>query len=261
MTKVFLQDTTSTPVEPGVRTVHITDRWNTPLGVPNGGYALAIMVRAAMDELDVGRPAALTITYLSSPQPDVDAVIRIKPIKLGNRIQTVEVTLEQNDKAVLHMVANFQRNHEGVSQELGTPPTLPDPETCLDPKSTGQTPTGLFDRLDQRWPTIPGWAIGEPSGEAHNEIWIRLADDEEIDWPALAMLCDASPPPVLELGSHISMTVQLTVHLHRLPKPGGWVASRMFTKHIVDGMHEEDGELYDEDGNLLAQSRQLAILL
>lgn len=261
MTKVFLRDTTSVRVEPGLRTMHITDGWNTPLGVPNGGYALALMVRAAMDELDVGRPAALAITYLSSPQPHTEALIQIRPIKLGNRIQTVEVALEQGGKPVLHLVANFQRNHTGISQEMATPPTLPNPEDCLDPKSTGQTPPGLFDRLDQRWPSIPGWANGQPTGDPQTELWIRLADGEEIDWPALAMLCDASPPPVLELGSHMSMTVQLTVHLHRLPAPGSWVASRMYTKHVVDGMHEEDGELYDQDGNLLAQTRQLAILL
>lgn len=261
MNQVFVRATTSISQEPGLRSILITDEWNTPLGAPNGGYALAIMIRAAMDEFDVGRPAALSISYLSSPKPDVEAIIRLKPVKLGNRVQTVEVTLDQEEKQVLHMVATFRRNHEGISQELGTPPNMPMPEECLDPRSTGQTPSGLFERLDQRWPKIPGWATGEPNGEALAETWIRLADEEPIDWPALAMLCDASPPPVMELGPHISMTVQLTVHLHRLPKPGAWVASRMFTQHVVDGMHEEDGELWDEQGNLLAQSRQLAILL
>ena len=261
MTNEFLQDTTSISIEPGLRRASITDAWNTPFGAPNGGYALALMVRAAMDELEVGRPAALAISYLSSPKPGMEAAIRIRPIKLGNRVQTVDVLLEQQDKPVVHLVANFLRNHEGVSHELGAAPELPAPESCLDPKTTGLTPPGIFDRLDQRWPAAPGWALGEPNGDPHAEIWLKLIDDQEIDWPALAMLCDASPPPVLELGNHVSMTVQLTVHLHRLPPAGGWVASRMFTKHVVDGMHEEEVELWDEDGNLLAQSRQLAILL
>ena len=50
------------------------------------------------------------------------------------------------------------------------------------------------------------------------------------------------------------MTVQLTVHFHRLPEPGTWVASRFTTRHLADGFHEEDGELWDEQGRLVAQS-------
>jgi acyl-CoA thioesterase len=65
---------------------------------------------------------------------------------------------------------------------------------------------------------------------------------------------------VFELGEFRSSTVELTVHLHRRPVPG-WLAMRTTTRHLVDGFHEEDVELWDEAGNLVAQSRQLAILL
>ena len=261
MSENFVEDTTSRSIEPGVREAVITDRWNTGFGSPNGGYALALMLRGAMDEFDVGRPSVLAITYLSSPQPNVAARIEYSLVKAGNRVQTVAATLQQDGKPVLHLVANFLRNHTGLSHELGKAPTLPPPEECLDPKSSGMTPAGLFDRLDHRWPAVPGWALGKPNGDPTVSTWIRLTEAQTIDWAALAMLCDASPPPVMELGQHMSMTVQLTVHLHRLPEPGAWVASRMSTQHVVEGMHEEDGELWDEQGNLLAQSRQLAILL
>lgn len=261
MSENFVAETTSVSVSPQIRQVDVTDRWNTGFGAPNGGYALALMLRGAMDEFDVGRPSVLAISYLSSPKPGVTARIEYSLVKAGNRVQTVEATMSQEGKPVLHLVANFLRNHTGVSQELGQPPSMPAPEECLDPKSSGMTPAGLFDRLDHRWPAVPGWALGQPSGDASVSTWIRLAEAQTIDWPALALLCDASPPPVMELGQHMSMTVQLTVHLHRLPEPGAWVASHMSTKHVVDGMHEEDGELWDEHGNLLAQSRQMAILL
>ena len=67
MTNEFSHDTASVSVESGLRRATITDAWNTPMGAPNGGYALALMLRAAMEELDVGRPAALAISHLSSP--------------------------------------------------------------------------------------------------------------------------------------------------------------------------------------------------
>lgn len=261
MSTSFLADTATHPVEPGVRTALITDAWNTPLEKPNGGYVLAIMTRALMDELDVGRPAGLAITYLAPPEPGLEARFEIRTIKLGRRVQTAEVQMNQGDRPVAHLVANFLRDHEGISQELGSPPGLPGPDDCLDPKVGNETPTGMFEQLDHRWTRAPGWAGGEPTGDPSQESWIRLAGGVPIDWPALALLCDALPPPILELGVHVSMTVQLTVHLHRLPAPGSWVAAKMTTRHAVNGMHEEDGELWDEEGNLLAQSRQLAILL
>ena len=92
-------------------------------------------------------------------------------------------------------------------------------------------------------------------------MWQRLAGGREIDWPALALMSDTTPPAVLELGNHKSMTVELTVHFHRLPAPGSWVATRVTTRHVAGGFHEEDSELWDDEGNLLAQSRQLGILL
>ena len=119
---------------------------------------------------------------------------------------------------------------------------------------------GIFDRVDYRLASRPGWVDGKPSGDPTVELWQRLADGREIDLPGLAFLCDAYAPPVLELGDLASMTVQLTVHMHRRPVPG-WIATRLTTRHVINGYHEEDCELWDEDGNLVAQSRQLAILL
>lgn len=266
MTDHYLQDTTSTPYrEGGLRLWHTTDRWNTPLGKPNGGYILASMLRAVTDELDVGRPLVTNLTYLASPEPDVDALISVGAVKLGRRIQTATAEAwQRGDDARRvwgHLTATFTRDHAGISHELGGPPDLPAPNDCVDPLTMGMAAEGLFGRIEYRFAQPPGWASGAPNGDPTVEMWQRLAGGREIDWPALGQLVDSAPPPVLELGAHVSMTVELTVHYHRLPRPGSWVASRFTTRHVVDGFHEEDGELWDEEGNLLAQSRQLAILL
>ena len=49
------------------------------------------------------------------------------------------------------------------------------------------------------------------------------------------------------------------MHVRRRPSTG-WVLAHVRTQHVIDGYHEEDVELWDEDGNLIAQSRQLALL-
>ncbi|HPU12580.1 MAG TPA: thioesterase family protein [Aeromicrobium sp.] len=261
MTNHFLDDTTATKAANGELTLPVTDRWNTPLGKPNGGWVLASMLRTAMTELDLGRPASAAINYFASPEPGTTATLRVTPVKLGRRVQTVDVELTCTDKPLAKLTASFVGEHHGLSSELGQAPQLPDPTSLPDPRTMGLPTDGLFGRVEYRMAEVPGWAVGEPSGDPTSILWQRLDDDAVIDWPALGLLCDSAPPPIMELGDLTSMTVQLTVHFHRLPEPRTWVASKFTTRHVTDGFHEEDGELWDSNGNLLAQSRQLAILL
>jgi acyl-CoA thioesterase len=54
-------------------------------------------------------------------------------------------------------------------------------------------------------------------------------------------------------------TLQYSVYVRARPEPG-WIGGSFRTRSVVDGLLEEDGELFDETGRLLAQSRQLALL-
>lgn len=254
-------DTASAPRGDGVRDLVLTDRWNTPLGKPNGGYILAAMLRGLGEEMEADEPMVAAITYLASPETGA-AELRTTALRRGRRVQTGEAALWEGDRHIAQLLASFGARTGGRTLELGTPPALPAPDDCLDPRmEDGALPAGsIFDRVDYRVPNRPGWLDGKPSGDPTAEIWQRLAGGREIDLAALAFLCDAYAPPVLEIGEFMSMTVQLTVHMHRRPVPG-WIATRLTTRHVINGYHEEDCELWDEAGNLVAQSRQLAILL
>jgi Thioesterase-like superfamily len=81
----------------------------------------------------------------------------------------------------------------------------------------------------------------------------------EPDLLSLASLVDAAAPPVLELGETASATIELTVHLRARPAPG-WLACRVPTRFVIGGYHEEDFEIWDSTGALVAQSRRLALL-
>lgn len=257
----YLLDTSSRPLGAGRRALTLTDRWNTPLGKPNGGYLLAAMLRGLTEEVDEpGDPLVASISYLRSPEAG-PAELMTDVIRVGRRVQTASAQLTQGELPVAHLVTSFAaRPEQGRTEEFGHPPTLPDPADCLDPVAEGMKPSGIFGQVEYRLPEVPGWASGRPSGEPSAVLWQRLRGGREIDFPALALLCDSYAPPVMEIGESVSMTVQLTVHLHRLPAPG-WIATRLTTRHVVNGFHEEDGELWDHEGRLVAQSRQLAILL
>lgn len=254
----YALDTASVARSDGIRDLTLNDRWNTPLGRPNGGYILAVMLRGLRDEIDADDPLVASISYLKAPATG-PGELHTSALRLGRRVQTAQALLEQNGAKVAHLVANFGPRGEGRTLELGTPPALPAPQDCLDPRAKGMPEDGIFGRVDYRLAAEPGWAGGKPNGDPTAELWQRLAGGRAIDFPALAFLVDAYAPPVMEIGEFSSMTVQLTVHLHRLPVPG-WIATRLTTRHLINGFHEEDCELWDEAGNLVAQSRQLAIL-
>ena len=258
---IYEIDTASVPRGDGIRDLTLTDRWNTPLGKPNGGYILAAMLRGLGEEIDADDPMVGAVTYLASPETGA-AELRTTSLRHGRRVQTGEAALWEGDRHIAQLLASFGARSGGRSIELGTPPALPAPDDCLDPKDfpDAMPASSIFDRVDYRLGSAPGWALGKPTGDPTFEIWQRLAGGREIDMAALAFLCDSYAPPVLEIDEPLSMTVQLTVHLHRRPVPG-WIATRLTTRHVINGFHEEDCELWDEDGNLVAQSRQLAILL
>ena len=52
-------------------------------------------------------------------------------------------------------------------------------------------------------------------------------------------------------------TIEMSINVRSLPKTP-WVKACFRSRYITCGLVEEDGELWDEEGNLLAISRQIA---
>ena len=70
---------------------------------------------------------------------------------------------------------------------------------------------------------------------------------------------DAAAPVILDLAETGSTPIELTVHVRPRPAPG-WLTCRSTTRFVIGGLHEEDFEIWDSTGALVAQSRQLARL-
>ena len=104
------------------------------------------------------------------------------------------------------------------------------------------------------------------SGAEHGETggWLGLRERRPLDAMALAVLADAwfpAPwPQLTELAP--APTIELTIHFRvGLPIDDGLLLGRFRSRLVRDGFFDEDGELWTEDGTLVAQSRQLGLLL
>jgi acyl-CoA thioesterase len=98
--------------------------------------------------------------------------------------------------------------------------------------------------------------------------WIRLPEHRPVDALLAAAITDGWLPPMFgRVHEMVAVpTVDLTIHFRAdLPHPGlaadGFVLAAFRSTVAAGGFLEEDGEIWAPDGTLLAQSRQLAVIL
>lgn len=245
----------------------VTTDWNTANRTPNGGYVLALLQTATMLEAaDTGHPDPLTIaiTYFRPAQAG-RAEVQVRQVRKGRRVSTYDALLVQDGREIAHAVVSAH-DWDATGKVEHVPhaaPAMPRPEACADLSTVipgGMVP--ILDRYTYRAAAIPGWLEGHPSGTTESLAWIRAADGRPVDALLAGAMCDAFPPVTAEIGHLASATIQLTVHYRRRPEatPTTWALGHVVTRHVIAGYHDEDVELWDEQGRLIAQSRQLAIL-
>ncbi|MFI7000612.1 thioesterase family protein [Nocardia sp. NPDC050175] len=258
---VFDSDTASERVGEHEFGLTLSDRWTTFIGTTNGGYLLATCLQALRHDLPQPDLLSASAHFLrpGSPGP---ARITTDVARVGRRTATGQATLLRDGKEILRVLATFTdlAAADGPTVVSGKPPALPPPDQCVDAFAAFRNHRPpISQRTEARMAEVPGFWRGEPGGSTSTEFWVRLADGREADPIALAFLVDSAAPIVFDLGIPGSATIELTVHIRKRPAPG-WLACRVTTNYLIDGFHEEDFDIWDSTGTLVAQSRQLAIV-
>jgi acyl-CoA thioesterase len=239
-------------------------RWDGQAST-NGGFLLALATRAVGEVLPFPDPVVVSGFYLRPGTPG-PAEIRTEVIQAGRTTGFGQASLHRDGKEVLRATAAFTdlggaAARDGRSWSGGEPPDQPPPEQCQVLGRVTVPPITLVERIEYRCAELPSWGTRTPpSGNPVYEGWMRFADGREPDIFSLPLFVDAVAPAALELGLRRMTTLELTVHLRARPAPG-WLAFRTLTRYLADGYFEEDAEIWDSAGRLVAQSRQLALVL
>lgn len=242
----------------------MSERWWVGKG-PNGGYVAAVILRAIQASASPARaPRSLTVHYLRAPKPGpVEVAVTVE--REGGRVTFLSARMTQEGKVQATAQAVLSEDWgEGGFSELTMPDAgEPGELHTIDPAGDGRP------NMLQNYRVRP--ALGEQAfsgGPPHTGAWIRTREPRLLDAPLAAAFLDTwFPAPFVHLDRPVGApTIDYTVHF-RSPLPPARATPEdpylvSFRSNIArHGFFEEDGELWSADGVLLAQSRQLALLL
>ncbi len=223
----------------------------------NGGYLMAVLARAALDASDHPHPVASSTNFYRVAKPGPAEVI-VEPRKSGRTADVARLTLVQDDRAVLEATlttGTLDGEAEPVYSAAQNP--LPPIGECATFVHEGTE--GFAAQVEMYYDgRTMGWLDGRPSGVPEIRAHFRLRDGYEPDAVLLAMAVDALPPVVLNTGAAgWAPTVELTWYMRAVPAPG-WLALHGSGRLVSDGWFDEEVEVWDSTGRLVAQGRQIA---
>jgi acyl-CoA thioesterase len=244
----------------GRHRARVDPRWNIA-EAPNGGYLLCMALAAIGTRVPHPHPFAVSAHY---PQRTAigDAEIATEVVRVGRGSSTALATLSQDGSARVLVTATFGDLDamKGPTAIRADRPEFPPPDECI--QAMGRAAPPFMQQFDLRLtPETAAWAVSHPSGVAEAAGWIRFADGREPDPACLPLMADSFPPTVFNLMPAAWVpTIELTVHVRGRPRPG-WLQCRFRTRYLIEGYLEEDGEIWDSSGRLVALSRQMARIL
>ena len=260
----FDTDTAVRRADTDLFTARIDPKWWVIRG-PNGGYVAAIIERAMTEAVgDDQRPArSLTVHFIVPPEAG-PIEVRTRLERQGRSLTSTSAQLVQGDRLIATAVGAFAAGREAVEYSEAEMPDVPPPAAVRSRSMEDAPPHAeMFD-----WKPAIGPVDFSAGGRAITGGWFRLREPQVADPVVLTSYADNWFPALFfKTREPVGVpTVDFTVHFRTgLPLPGAepedyyLLVFRAPLSH--DGFVVEDGEIWSEDGQLVAQCRQLAVVL
>lgn len=256
----FSDDTAVTRTGTGRFSGAIVPEWFGPPG-PNGGFIAALILRAIRAEVgDEGRlPRSLTLYYLRPPAAG-EAEVEVTVERSGRTASTCSARLFEDGRTVTLALCVLSTGYEPAISWDAVPPDAPPPDR-VEPVSPESDAPPMFHRFETQ--SVFGAPPFTGGDEAVAGGWLRVRGSERMTPELIALYADAWWPAPFSVMTEFAPapTLELTVHWRAQPDPDDTLAlARFRSAAAIDGLFDEQGEVWDRHGRLLAQSRQLALL-
>ena len=253
----FDRDLTLDPTEiPGQLGLNISDQWSIA-NTPNGGYIMALMAQGLRRGFKAGHACIVTANYMDRCLRG-PGTLAVETMGESGSYLRKQARLIQEGRERIRAWATLVRSEGGAIHQETRPQELAPVDQCLPvPPMEGFT---LYNGIDLRLdPSCAGWMKGETGRPCHMKGWIRFRRERVVDVPAVTLFCDCFPPCVFNRWGMNAWvpTLEYSVNLRQLPR-SLWLKGFFRSRVVSAGLVEEDGELWDTAGNLVALSRQVS---
>jgi len=255
---LFTEGTESAEESPGHFRGRISGNWSVN-GNPNGGYLMGIMVDAALRKSEKRSTPIVTANFISRGTPGPAEVV-VEEISHSPQFQRFQMSLLQEGEEKVRGLATFSAEKENCPDEryeTGPAPLQPRDRCVPLPDLPAYS---LFQQVELLLdPSCAGWLQNRLSERSENRGWMRLRADHPYDIASILLVADSLPPAILASRGMVAWvpTIELTVSIRNMPK-SRWLNCSLRTRFVTCGLLEADGEVWDEKGNLVAISRQIA---
>ena len=243
----------------------ISDAWQINVG-PNGGYIAALLLKAIKLTAADLQSRSFTTHFLSASVAG-PAAITVSIEKLGRTVSTATARLTQRGKTIAISICSFAPSRQILSHnEIKMPLVVKPGAVPAAHRMNASMPYyGDFRaQYDQRLtigPIPPQKGVTACVGG-----WTRLKEPRPIDDLSILAISDSWYPALFSVTEEKvhAPTIDHTVHFLRAPSINdahAFVLVMFETEVAADGYLIEDGFIWSESGELLARSRQLAIIL
>jgi hypothetical protein len=254
----FDEDTTFASKESFSFEGRVTENWSIN-GVPNGGYLMAILARAMMQCSESRSTPIITANFLYRCEPG-EARVLVEKTATSRQFNRFQASLVQSGKENIRAFGTFasEKNVCVLERNEGSAPGMAELEKCV---AVPELPDySLFSRMDIRLdPDCVGWMFNDLNEISEMKGWIKFKRERPFDVLSSLLIADSFPPAVLSSQGMVAWvpTLEFSVNMRQVPTTE-WLQCVFRTRFITCGLLEEDGEIWDEEGDLIAISRQIA---
>ena len=238
---------------------------------PHGGYLLALMNKALSSVLNHPSSINSNVYYLDRTDPK-PAELHVEVIRTSKGTSMGQVRLMQDGRLTCLFSAlcsdfQYMKGYSGLKTPLPEiMNSVPEDQFKVmnyENLKAGSTPSFIQQLEMSVHPDHAWWDrdISMDVAEARCSAFLELKGGAA-DTFVLSYLADILPPVVQNKYGSLGWvpTLALTCNIRQLPK-----TNRLFidglAKDISNGYFEQDCNIWDMDGNLVATSRQLAKIL
>jgi acyl-CoA thioesterase len=253
-----------TPVSEGTSAGATSPDYANMVG-PFGGVTGATLLNAAMAHPQrQGDPIALTVNF-AGPIAEGPFEVSARAVRTNRSTQHWSMALTQAEGVAATATAVFAQRRETWSATEATPPTGTAPAASLE-RAGGFGRPNWTQRYDMRFVEgdLPTQFDEQEQARSNSVVWVRDEPPRPLDFASLAALCDSFFPRIFIKRRSLTPigTVSMTTYFHA----DETLLREQGERHVLgiakplsfrQGYYDQTGEIWSEDGQLLASTHQV----